>query len=247
MDIDLLAKLIREIALEHDEISLPEVGTFVAELSPAVFSDKGFSITPPYRKLSFRQRLSSDNLIAEAYAGTVGISVEQASADLVEFLKGLKEILVVRKSIIFPGLGKMRATRENVFFFVPDADLDIYPDGYGLTPVSLRTHGGETAEVPATSPEALAQTSPETPAGQTTAPVVQQPEPSDSKADFEADSKPADTSEVKSGMSSGLKLFFIILCIAIALVGVLALLGRVAPELVDKILYSPEDYQLLHR
>jgi len=220
MDIDLLAKLIKEIALEHDEIALPEVGTFVAELSPAVFSEKGYSIVPPYRKLTFRQRISSDNLLTEAYSKAAGISVDEASADLSEFLKGLKDILTIRKTVIFPGLGKMRATKENVFFFVPDADLDIYPDGYGLDSVSLRTHVGEQQDrieredVPATVAKS-----------QSSATEVQEP----------VDTAP-----------TSLKAILIILGIAVVLALALAILGRVAPELVDKMLYTAEDYQLLH-
>ena len=54
MDIDLLAKMVGELILEHDEVALPGVGTFVAELVGASFSDKGFTINPPYRKLSLR-------------------------------------------------------------------------------------------------------------------------------------------------------------------------------------------------
>ena len=56
MDIDLLSKMVKELILDKDEVELPGVGTFVAETVPATFSDKGYTINPPYRKLSFRQR-----------------------------------------------------------------------------------------------------------------------------------------------------------------------------------------------
>ena len=64
MDIDLLAKMVGELILDNDEVSLPGVGTFVAEVMPSSFSDKGYTINPPSRKLSFRQREKSDGLLA---------------------------------------------------------------------------------------------------------------------------------------------------------------------------------------
>ena len=54
MDIALLSEMVGELILDHDQIGLPGVGTFVAEVVPATFSDKGYTINPPYRKLSFR-------------------------------------------------------------------------------------------------------------------------------------------------------------------------------------------------
>ena len=51
MDIDLLAKMVKEAILDHDTVTLPGVGCFVAELVPSTFSDKGYTINPPYRRL----------------------------------------------------------------------------------------------------------------------------------------------------------------------------------------------------
>lgn len=56
MDTPLLAKMVRELILENDAVTLPGIGTFVAELVGASFSDKGYTINPPYRRLSFTQR-----------------------------------------------------------------------------------------------------------------------------------------------------------------------------------------------
>ena len=140
MDIDLLAKMVGELILDNDEVSLPGVGTFVAEVMPSSFSDKGYTINPPYRKLSFRQREKSDGLLAALYARANGVDVQTASSILEKFLAELRETLKVRKTVIFPGLGRLRATRENNFFFIPDEDLNIYPEGFGLEPLSLKTH-----------------------------------------------------------------------------------------------------------
>ena len=151
MDIDLLSKMVKELILDKDEVSLPGVGTFVAEMVPSVFSDKGYTINPPYKRLSFRQKSTGDDsLLIDFYAKCNNLDIETASRIIREFLHEMRHVLETRKSIVFPGLGKLRATRENYFFFVADEDLDIYPEGFGLEPISLKTHEETPAEVSAT-------------------------------------------------------------------------------------------------
>ena len=140
MNIDLLSKMVGELILDSDEVALPGVGTFVAEVMPSTFSDKGYTINPPYRRLSFRQRESSDRSLVELYARSNDVDERTAESILRPFLTEMKETLKVKKTIVFPGLGRLRATRENNFFFIPDEDLNIYPEGFGLEPLSLKTH-----------------------------------------------------------------------------------------------------------
>lgn len=151
MDIDLLSKMVKELILDNDEVSLPGVGSFVAELVPSSFSDKGYTINPPYKRLSFRKKAdASDNVLIDFYAKSNNVDRETASKIVIDFLSEMQKVLELRKSIVFPGLGKLRATKENIFFFVADEDLDIYPEGFGLEPISLKTHEETPAEVSAT-------------------------------------------------------------------------------------------------
>lgn len=141
MNIDLLSKMVKETILDRDEVSLPGVGTFVSDLVPSSFSDKGYTINPPYKRLSFKKKdTSDDQTLYKLYAESNNIDIEAAKHIVGSFLQELKKILESRKSVVFPGLGKLRATKENHYFFVPDEDLDIYPEGFGLEPVSLKTH-----------------------------------------------------------------------------------------------------------
>ena len=147
MDIDLLAKMVKEAVMDHDSVTLPGVGSFVAELVPAVFTDRGYTINPPYRRLFFLPREGDDTLLADLYAGANGISQADARRVLLDYLGEMKEVLKIRKTLVLPGLGRLRATRENHFFFVADEDLDIYPEGLGLEPISLKTHVETPEEV----------------------------------------------------------------------------------------------------
>lgn len=145
MDIDLLSKMVKELILDNDRVVLPGLGCFVAETVPAYFSDKGYTINPPYRKLYFRARPDEGDSLARFYARSNDVSYEVAEKIVKDFVAELKSVLHVKKAVVFPGLGRLRATKENNVFFIADEDLDIYPEGFGLEPISLKTHQ-ETAE-----------------------------------------------------------------------------------------------------
>ena len=140
MDIELLSRMVGELIVKHDQVGLPGVGTFVAEMVPATFSDKGYTINPPYRRLSFYPGRLEDSLLIDLYAESNHIARDAAKAYITQYLAELKAILEERKTIALPGLGRLRATRENTFFFIADEGLDIFPAGVGLQPVSLKTH-----------------------------------------------------------------------------------------------------------
>jgi nucleoid DNA-binding protein len=149
MDIDLLSKMVKELILDNDKVVLPGLGSFVAEIVPATFSDKGFTINPPYRKLYFRAKPDEGPALAEFYASSNKVNIDIAEKVIGDFVTELKSVLFTRKTVVFPGLGRLRATKENAVFFVADEDLDIYPEGFALEPISLKTHVETPAEVAA--------------------------------------------------------------------------------------------------
>ena len=144
MDVTFLSRMIGELILDHDSLSLPGLGTFVVEDMPASFSDRGYTVNPPYRRLSFSERESADGLLAELYASSNPVQEEEAAAIISAFVLDLKAELQRDKGVDLPGLGRLRATRENHIFFVPDEDLDISPEACGLEPVSLKSRRSAT-------------------------------------------------------------------------------------------------------
>ena len=149
MDIDLLSKMVKELILDEDRVVLPGLGCFVAEIVPSSFSDKGYTINPPYRRLYFRARPDEGDALIDFYAKSNNLDYSMAERILKDFLMELKSVLHARKAVVFPGLGRLRATKENNLFFVADEDLDIYPEGFGLEPISLKTHNESAEEVSA--------------------------------------------------------------------------------------------------
>lgn len=149
MDIDLLSKIVKEIVLDNDSVTLPGIGSFLAEIVPSSFSDKGYTINPPYRRLYFTRKEGNDTLLVDFYASSNKVSRDDATKIVVTFLSEMRDVLKEKKTVHFPGLGRLRATKENNFFFIPDEDLDIYPAGFGLAPISLKTHEETEDEVSA--------------------------------------------------------------------------------------------------
>lgn len=298
MDIDLLSKMVKELILDNDRVVLPGLGCFVAEIVPSTFSDKGYTINPPYRRLYFRSKPDQGDELARFYAASNDVALGIADRIITDFIADLKGVLHQKKTIIFPGLGRLRATKENNIFFVADEDLDIYPDGFGLEPISLKTNQETPQEVSAAveelrsildAPIPIATPDDETsdPADQTSDPAEETVEESTSPAEETVETvddtvKPAEdqyedhaedqvenqaedqveaTDETvaeepaadalphKSGSKAGKKVLWTILTVllmAALLFGAFILVSRISPELLDPILYSKEELEIIN-
>jgi hypothetical protein len=164
MNISLFSRTIKELILENDRVGVPEVGHFVAEMMPASFSDRRTMINPPYRRMSFSKKDEVTAAEKDLFLNKMEELSVLPSAEVVEkyynFIKGFISNLESEKVIDMPSLGRMHATSRNEYFFVADEDLDIYPDGIGLTPVSVKAPDPEF--VPVAPPETEKESDTET-------------------------------------------------------------------------------------
>lgn len=261
MDIDLLSKMVKELILDQDRVILPGLGSFVAEIVPSTFSDKGYTINPPYRRLYFRAKPDTGDDLVKFYASSNNVKPEMAERIIVDFISELKSVLYEKKTVVFPGLGRLRATKENHLFFVADESLDIYPEGFGLEPISLKTHHETPEQVTAvvedlksfiTVPESEPQEDPVVISQPVSEPVEDIKE--EPVAEQVAEQVPEPVAEVVPEQISvpaskkDRKVLWICVAvlsfIALMFLG-LAVLGRVFPDVVDPLLYSPEDLQIV--
>ncbi len=272
MDIDLLSKMVKELILDNDRVVLPGLGSFVAEIVPSTFSDKGYTINPPYRRMYFRSRPNEGTELAELYARGNDVDVFIAERIIRDFIAELKTILYTRKAVALPGLGRLRATKENNIFFVADEDLDIYPAGFGLEPVSLKTHQESREEVaaavgglksilsePEIIPEPTSEIIPEDvpepeviiePEGIIEPEVIiepGQPEPETvSESASEPELLPAEPSKKKKSKTF-LIILIVIISLALLLLASFAVAGRLFPEWIDSFLYTEEELRILNQ
>lgn len=149
MEIGVFAKCIKELIVENDRVDVPYLGSFTAELMPATYSDRQTTIHPPYRKMSFHKgevSLAEGRLLLDKVRRELGVNLDQAGVELGWCLSRLNSELEGRKRCPLPGLGMMRANARNEFFFVPDDDLDIWPDGIGFEPIAIKMPKEEMSE-----------------------------------------------------------------------------------------------------
>lgn len=139
MDLNTLSRLLKELILTHDRVSLPGMGSFMAELAPSVFSDRALVIHPPFRRLLFRTSEAwNDELLENLYAQEMKIDLLDAKGRIQSFLNSFKNELNSKKILIIPDFGTMKATDQNDYFFVAEKELFIYPDAYGLEPINVK-------------------------------------------------------------------------------------------------------------
>lgn len=265
MDIDLLSKMVKELILDQDRVTLPGLGSFVAEVVPSTFSDKGYTINPPYRRLFFRSKPDEGDDLTSFYASSNNVELDIADRIIKEFVSELRSVLHEKKTVVFPGLGRLRATKENHVFFVADENLDIYPAGFGLEPISLKTHQ-ETAEevsaaveglktllkeqtpLPVTEKKPVSQ-----PAPQPVSQPAPQPEPAPAPAPVPepVPEQPAASESVVSGPApvkksrTGLRISLCVAAAAAVLLVAYMIIGRACPDFVDSFLYTPEELEIV--
>ncbi len=270
MDIDLLSKMVKELILDSDRVVLPGLGCFVAEIVPSTFSDKGYTINPPYRKLYFRSKPDQGDELVKFYAASNNVEMQMADRIITDFVAQLRNVLHTKKNVVFPGLGRLRATKENNVFFVADEDLDIYPDGFGLEPVSLKTNKETAEDVSAavvglksllkeTTAEPVVPVVPVVPVEPVVAPVeesVAEPaevsvaEPAEMHVEEISEDMGKETSQQKEQKRSAKARVAVVLLsvviVMLVLLGVFFAVSRICPDWIDMILYSEEELQIIN-
>ena len=249
MDINLLSRMVVELILDNDKVALPGIGTLVAVQMPASFSDRGYTINPPYRKLSATSDTEDDNLLTDLYSSSNGIDKESARLIVASYMGELSRELEEARCVYLPGLGKLRKTRNGSLFFVEDEDMNIDSLGYRLEPVSLKTHpafpdiepfvqgdGGQETLKQVQGDEEEVQGD----GGQEMLKQVQHDDAQGEEETVQGDE------EAGSHTHWLVKLLVWVLVLAFVALAAIAILGRVAPEIADKILYSAEELRILY-
>ena len=245
----MLSKMIKELILDKDRVVLPGLGCFVAEMVPSTFSDKGYTINPPYRKLSFRSKPDTGDELIDFYVEANGLDRDVACRILGDFIRELRQVIFTKKVVILPGLGRLRATKENHLFFIPEEGLDIYPAGIGLEPISLKTHV-ETQQEVASAVAGLKSIMEEVVVA-----VAEEVVEEEVVVEAESSEPVEEVVEVetetveKPKKSAGKKVMttmIVLVVLAAVLLGAFVVVARMMPEVFDTLLYTPEELEILN-
>ena len=270
MDISLFSKCIKDLIVENDEVDVPYLGTFKAEMMPATYSDRQTTIHPPYRKMSFHKgevTLAQGRPLLDKVRRMLGVSLDQAGVELGWCLSRLSSELEGSKTCRLPGLGVMRANARNEFFFVPDDDLDIWPDGVGFEAIAIKV-SEKKDEIPGQAGNDKDGQAGHDKSGQAEHDqAVEEPSVaadgfSASEPSCEQDEKPEPRSEISESVGSGrvlgesqprprkrLSPWIIVLIVVVALLVLFVAASYLFTDemspILDRLLYSKEELELL--
>lgn len=139
MNINLLSELLRDLVMEHDRVSLPGMGSFIAENAPSVFSDKATVLHPPFRRILFRSKeVWNDGILACKYAEVMKIGEDEALDQIETFTGKARFDIEQSRSMELPGFGTLRLNDRNGYTFVIDKESFISKSAYGLEPVNIK-------------------------------------------------------------------------------------------------------------
>ncbi|MDR2585974.1 MAG: hypothetical protein LBC84_07140 [Prevotellaceae bacterium] len=162
----MFSRLIKSLLLEHNRVSLPGIGSFVAENQSSELLENGRIINPPARVVTFSVKESwNDEWLERAYAAelekslleiedgegltqeqleekkrhTSKLFLEQSKREISQFTALVMSQLQNEGVFQFPEFGNLRVVgkrEEIVFEKAPECDLS--PQGFGLSPLSIK-------------------------------------------------------------------------------------------------------------
>lgn len=250
MNVDLLSGLLQKLLVDHDCVSLGKLGSFICINEGATFTQQGYTLLPPQRKIVFREQQTEDTLLRDALSEEHALSIQDAEEIIVTFLEELRDHLSRKKVVELPDFGLLRATKENNFFFVPFEGNIVDKENFALEPLSLKVTIPVVEEDPepqqpiepqAAEPEQPAQ--PVEPA-QHAEPLDPQPAP----AAPEQPAAPQPELASPRRRLTPLRLTLIVLAaVFVLIVAGFFILAYGFPDVMDRLLYTPEELEILHQ
>ena len=251
MTLELFSSLLEEFISKNDTLSVTGLGVFKARIQAASISDNGFTINPPYRKLEFfaEQATEDGASFEKLFAAKYKIGIEEAKMQTEEISSLILNSLREDKVLELPNFGKFRSLENGEVFFIMDMEADIYPEGFGLESVSLKNKSVKALPLKSSEARLLFN--------------IEEEELAEKKEEKEEEEEKKELAEKKTEQKEGEKkeekekekkkeggkvfwrLLWALLIIATVLLCAFLLLSRFYPELLDKILYSPEELEII--
>lgn len=226
MDLNLLAKTIKESLIENQKAEVPSLGTFLFRISAARISEDEKTILPPSGAVSFKSdpKVTGESLIRYCSSRT-GISVKSATYEIHNCIENLKRELSKEKRVHLPELGLLTPDNAGVIIFTPEDEDSICRDIFGFTAVPVKpikenkqvqqeSHTDNTLEI------------------------------AEKKATQEKDKEtPTPKEKKKKGLSKAMMAAIISITAIIIVLVTIYLLGRFG--LLDSIIYTEEELELI--
>lgn len=256
MNVDLLSGLLQKLLVDHDCVSLGKLGSFICINEGATFTQQGYTLLPPQRKIVFREQQTEDTLLRDALSEEHALSIQDAEEIIVTFLEELRDHLSRKKVVELPDFGLLRATKENNFFFVPFEGNIVDKENFALEPLSLKV----TIPVVEEDPEPQQPIEPQPAAPEQTAEPEQpaesldpQPAPElesaapEQPADPQPAPAPAEPASPRRRLTPLRITLIVLAAVLVLIVAGFFILAYGFPDVMDRLLYTPEELEILHQ
>lgn len=124
---------IRTLLYEHDYVTVPNFGAFIANYLPSSFNEVSGSLMPPQKKIAFNEILKQDDgLLATHISRKESLTIDEAKKKIQSFVSDVKETLSINKNYVFDKVGNFILNEENNLVFEPDRKNNFYSESFGF-------------------------------------------------------------------------------------------------------------------
>ncbi len=137
-ELSIISSLLQQLLSNHNRVSLPGLGAFVVNHTPATFIKGGKGMLPPGKQIAFLSTETwNDGFLEQAFGKQQGVTHEEAVRKLALFAGRMNGLLEAGKRIEFPGFGTMRMTDDHELRFTAENTQQFSPDSFGLLEIEM--------------------------------------------------------------------------------------------------------------
>ena len=253
MDITLFSQCLKDLVRTHDEVVVPGLGTFSAQMVPGGQLEDG-TPTPPYRKVTYSPAEDGDDGTFLRFLAKYLPEGSDAEAEFTDFIEDFCGELDSKREIGLEGIGTLKATAHKIYYFAGNPDFFEYPDVAGQEsvsgmlpedyadedskPIELSGEKWAREDGEPSEPETQHQEQPATPQEAESEPEDVAPEEDDSPEEFE------DRNPRNILIGNILLIVFVVLIFLMIAVTLLKDLPWMS-NLLDHLLYTKEELEIL--
>ena len=133
-----LSLYISDLLFEHDCVTVPGFGSFLANYKSAHYDLSQEKFSPPFKQISFNSQIKdNDGTLAKYVSKKLEITFDEAVKEIHQTVLSWS-IKVKTETIILKNLGEIYFSSDNKMVFVPDNSVNHLIDSFGLSPIFVR-------------------------------------------------------------------------------------------------------------
>jgi hypothetical protein len=134
MDNNTITSLLKQLIMESGRVSLPCLGSFLSEYTPAFIS--GGVIYPPSKSIVFHQNeIWNDEKLENSFASLNNVSIGVAKEELAFWIDDICVLLATSEKVMLPGLGRLYVSSQAKLVFEQESE-NLLPESFGLEPIN---------------------------------------------------------------------------------------------------------------